>query len=291
MPVALSEHPTTSGFFLGNFWDIRDRDRALTSDDGGADDESIRDSSRRFRIVQPAGVGARHHHRDPRPPALPRRLIVDDVVGPQFYSRVHREEEAVNMRRHSVAAVVLLLSLPALAFIGDSAEHAPPSTGTFAYNSFIPAPGSSYVDPIFNETVRRLTGDGTHDDLYARNMWWNASGTRLLHRSQAGGSDRWRVIDVATGTVTHDNIPFGSIASDGGFDPVDPDVLYSLIEDNGSGRGELRKITLGPAGTWTPEVYFTAPAPIHELGGTINWLDASGRYMVVRYGPEPSVYV
>jgi hypothetical protein len=197
----------------------------------------------------------------------------------------------MNMRRYSIGALVLLLSLPALGFIGDTAEHAPPSTGPLAYNSFIPAPGGSYVDPVFNETVRRLTSDGAHDDLYAKNMWWNASGTRLLHRSQAGGSDRWRVIDVATGTVTHDNIPFGSIAGDGGFDPVDPDLLYSLIEDNGSGRGELRKITLGPAGTWSWQVYFTAPAPLHGLGGTINWLDANGRYMVVRYGPEPSVYV
>jgi hypothetical protein len=195
------------------------------------------------------------------------------------------------MRRYSVGALVVLLSLPALAFIGDSAEHAPPSSGAFAYNSFIPAPGASYVDPVFNETVRRLTSDGSQDDLYARNMWWNATGTRLLHRSQAGGSDRWRVIDVATGAVTHDDIPFGSVAGDGGFDPVDPDVLYSVIDDNGSGRGELRKITLGPGGTWTPQVYFTAPAPIHQLGGTINWLDATGRYMVVRYGAEPSVYV
>jgi hypothetical protein len=197
----------------------------------------------------------------------------------------------MNMGRYSTGALVLLLSLPALGFIGDTAEHAPPSTGPFAYNSFVPAPGGTYVDPVFNETVRRLTGDSSHSDLYARNMWWNADGTRLLHRSQAGGSDRWQVIDVATGTVTHDNIPFGSIASDGGFDPVDRDVLYSLIEANGSGRGELRKITLGPGGTWTSAVYFTAPAPLRGLGGSINWLDASGRYMVVRYGPEPSVYV
>jgi hypothetical protein len=38
-------------------------------------------------------------------------------------------------------------------------------------------------------------------------------------------------------------------------------------------------------------VYFTAPAAIGRLGGSMNWLDAGGRYMLVRFGAEPSVHV
>jgi hypothetical protein len=48
--------------------------------------------------------------------------------------------------------------------------------------------------------------------------------------------------------------------------------------------------TMGPS--WTDVVYFTAPARIGSLGGTLNWLDASGQYMLVRYGGSgPSVYL
>src|SRR5439155_5270472 len=44
---------------------------------------------------------------------------------------------------------------------------------------------------------------------------------------------------------------------------------------------------------WSDAIFFTAPggAAIGDLGGTLNWMDASGRYMLVRYGPEPSVYL
>src|SRR5688572_14807914 len=62
----------------------------------------------------------------------------------------------------------------------DALVHAPPATGPFAYNSFVPAltTGASYVDPVFGTTVKRLTTDHVQDDIYARNMWWNADETR-----------------------------------------------------------------------------------------------------------------
>src|SRR5205807_10479805 len=70
-------------------------------------------------------------------------------------------------------AVGVLGALPAVAARTDSAVYAPPGRGRFAYNAFVPArtPGFSYVDPVFRETVRRLTTDHAHDDIYARNMW------------------------------------------------------------------------------------------------------------------------
>lgn len=182
---------------------------------------------------------------------------------------------------------IVFCGLVVAAFISDNGSHPPPATGTYAYNSFVPSlpPNSSYVDPVFGETVNRLTADGSHDDIYARNMWWNADGTLYLHRSQSGGKDRWQVINAATGTVEYDNIPFGSSAADGGFDPVNPNVLYYYSGSN------IERVTLEGSGTWATDTYFTAPATIESLGGTLNWFDANGQYLVVRYGPEPSVHV
>jgi hypothetical protein len=193
----------------------------------------------------------------------------------------------------AIAGVVLLVATSPFAALTGSAIYAPPATGTFAYNAFVPAstPGAAYLDPVFGRTVRRLTTDHTHDDLYARNMWWNADGSRFLHRATDGTPwpDYWDVIDVATGTVTHRGLPNGGAisAADGGFDPVDPNALYYYAVDG------IHKITLNANGGWSDALYFAPPAgaTLRPLGGTLNWLDASGRYMVVRYGAEPSVYL
>src|SRR5215470_5806350 len=193
----------------------------------------------------------------------------------------------------AVAGFVLLAADIPFAALTGSAVSAPPATGSFAYNTFIPAlvPGASYVDPVFGENVRRLTTDHTPDDIYARNMWWNADGTRYLHRATDGTPfpDYWDVIDVATGSITHTGLPNGGAisAADGGFDPVDPNALYYYAANG------IHRITLNANGTWSDALYFAPPAgaPLRTLGGTLNWLDAKGRYMLVRYGAEPSVYL
>jgi len=192
-------------------------------------------------------------------------------------------------------AVVLLAPAGASGAMSGPGSHPPPASGPFAYNSFLPPsnPGSAYTDPVFGETVRRVTADNARDDIYARNMWWSADEKRYLHRTQfvRGKNDAWDVIDVATGVVTHTGIPFGSFAADGGFDPVNPNVLFYLVQNRGDKHGEIHQVTLNPGGTWTDVVYFTAPAAIDRLGGSMNWLDAGGRYMLVRFGAEPSVHV
>jgi len=161
----------------------------------------------------------------------------------------------------------------------------PPSSGPYAYNTFVPL--ATYADPVHGTIVRRVTTDHGRDDLYGRNMCWSSDGRRYLHRTQGvpGKPDAWDVIDVRSGIVTHTGIPFGTIAADGGFDAVDADVLYAL-----SGR-EIRRILLQSCGRWTDQAYFTAPDELRELGGSINWQDRGGRFMLVRYGPEPSVRV
>src|SRR6266481_9143758 len=132
-----------------------------------------------------------------------------------------------------IAIVIAVLSVPTVAQLlglGDSLSHPPTALGTFAYNSFVSpvTPGASYVDPVFGATVRRVTTDHSHDDLCARNMWWNADETRYLHRNPngTGFEDYLAVINVATGQVTHNGIPIGTLPGDEGFDPVNPNVLY-----------------------------------------------------------------
>ena len=174
-----------------------------------------------------------------------------------------------------------------LSGLTDTLLHAPPATGPLAYNSFVPAltTGASYVDPVFGATVKRLTTDHMYDDIYARNMWWNADETRYFHQG--------KIINLVTNTVEYTGLPLSnelclnSGCNNEGFDPVDPNVYYYHT------GATIRKVTLQAGGTWTNTVYFTAPggAALKDLGSTLNWWDASGRYFLVRYGPEPSVYL
>src|SRR5947209_8539784 len=80
--------------------------------------------------------------------------------------------------------IVLSLYAPAIAqWAGrsdDGISHPPSAVGSLAYNTFVPlpGPGASYLDPVFGTTVLRVTSDRSPDDIYARNMWWNADETR-----------------------------------------------------------------------------------------------------------------
>jgi hypothetical protein len=182
---------------------------------------------------------------------------------------------------------LLLVCLPAIlgfpGLLDDGASHPPPTTGGFAYNTFVPASpiGTTYVEPVFGPTVQRVTTDGAEDDSYARNMWWNADETRYFHRG--------KIINLVSNTVEYTGIPgaTGSFNFDMGFDPVDPNVLYYFL------GASIHKVTLQAGGTWADTIYFTTPGSValQSLGGTLNWIDPSGRYMLVRYGAEPSVYV
>jgi len=132
-----------------------------------------------------------------------------------------------------VLTIIALFSAPTGAqFVGltdDGLSHPPPGTGLLAYNTFVPslAQGASYMDPVFGTTVLRVTSDHSVDDIYARNMWWSADETRFLHRNKngTGFADYLAVIDMASGAVTHNGIPIGSIPGDEGFDPVDPNAV------------------------------------------------------------------
>jgi|SRR5436190_8674475 len=189
-------------------------------------------------------------------------------------------------RRLCLSMVILVLgfllssSLVLRAYMSDALSHPPPATGTYAFNTFVPpnTPGATYVDPVFGSTIRRLTADHQTDQIYTRNMWWNADGTLYFHNHT--------IISTQTGAVAYTNLPTGG-NSDYGFDPIDPKV-YFYGDRSGP---NLRKVTLGAGGTFTDVLYLTVSSNLLSLGETINWLSADGRYMVLRYGPEPSVHV
>src|SRR3989344_6545940 len=197
-------------------------------------------------------------------------LVLSSIISGQNFSALN------------VAQVVTSAQL-----VDDGLSHPPPATGTYAYNNFIPASGTSYIDPVFGSTVRRLSATGATDDIYSRNMKWNADGTRFLRSAIINGGDYYNVIDTVTGTVTHSRIPLATTSNscDGGFDPVNPNVYYYPSGTN------LRKITLQSGGTWTDVIAFTAPSTLKSLGCTINSWSADGRYIILRYGAEPSVRV
>jgi hypothetical protein len=159
--------------------------------------------------------------------------------------------------------------------LDDGVSHPAPATGAFAYNTFVP--GASYTDPVFGTTVKRLTSDHATDDLYARAGFWNANGTRYLHKTT--------IQKVSDGSIEYSNIPVGARSFDRSFDPVNPDVLYYMSGNT------IRKITLGAGGAFTDVVYLDVGTPTLSLGGETDWLDAVGTHMIVRYGSEPSIHV
>src|SRR5687767_12319088 len=108
------------------------------------------------------------------------------------------------------AALITAVVTPAAAYVTDSATHAPPTSGAYAYYSTygtfgpdrtgFPAKGQTFVDPVFGSTIRRLTnelGQTSRSDIYAKNGFWNADGTRMFHNTVGGNT----IVDTTTGAV------------------------------------------------------------------------------------------
>ncbi len=186
------------------------------------------------------------------------------------------------------AALITAVVTPAAAYVTDSVTHAPPTTGAYAYYSTFgtfgpdragfPALGQTFVDPVFGSTIRRLTsetGQASSSDIYAKNGFWNSDGTRMLHRNP---TDDRVIIDTTTGAVVRSNVP-GDF--DGSFAPDDPDTWYYF---NGA---NLEKFSVA---TGTTSVVKTFPGTLGGLGGSTDWVDNSGRYMVLNIGGSVRVW-
>jgi hypothetical protein len=183
--------------------------------------------------------------------------------------------------------VSLLLSwlYPAAAcgYITDSAVHSPPDCGAYAYNTFtpaqagFPATGQSYVDPVFGETLLRLTSiypsTGGSGIIYGVNGLWNADGTRYLHHNPSNQVD---VLNTTTGAVVRANVPYPVTTTDAvSFDPVNADVFYYT-------SGTILKSYSLSSGTSTNVKTFGGT--LGGLSQSADWIDKTGRYMLLNIG-------
>jgi hypothetical protein len=184
--------------------------------------------------------------------------------------------------------VVPPIVVPPGRYITDALAHPPPMSGAFGYNTFkpgasgFPAVGGTYVDPVFGATVRRLTnevGSQSDSEIYSRNGFFNADGTLMHHRTPSGHA----IIDTATGAVVRKPpVMFNDQSS---FDPVDPDAWWSF--DKSGSSPVLTKYSVSrPAQTTTK----TLPGNLGQNGGSVDWIDRSGRYMVLSVGGATRVY-
>ncbi|MDP3963296.1 MAG: Ig-like domain-containing protein [bacterium] len=200
----------------------------------------------------------------------PFGLVASDgaeVMDPDFYIRI--------------GGVPIIVQIPLTSCgITDAVNHIPPTVGTYAYNTFrtgasgFPGLGQTYVDPVFGCTIRRITNDfpgQSFSDIYAKNGWWNADGSRFAHRVSSGIN----VIDPVTGATVRSSIPIGSVsAAHGMFDPVDSNAWYYV---NGA---SLMKFNISSGVTTTLKNF---PATLESSGGSVDWVDRTGRYFVVCY--------
>lgn len=180
---------------------------------------------------------------------------------------------------------ILFFSLSSLAALTDSAIHAPPSSGTYGFNSFMPGTagfpvvGGTFDDPIFGSTVKRLTnveGNSNNDEIYAHH-WANANGTFAFHRDTMG----MHIIAIATGQKVYTNQPTGIAHFDNFFDALDPDKYYYF-----SGNNLMRR----NLALQTDTVMKVFPAPLQTNGGSLNIQSQNGQFFTVRYANTNKVW-
>jgi hypothetical protein len=211
---------------------------------------------------------------------------------------VSRRNRASLLHRVLVSTLLLGLLNPiapaprsagAAGSITDAASHHPPASGPYAYfatygtfspsQAGFPAVGGTFVDPVFGSTIRRLTNEldqFSDSENYGKNGFINADATLMHHRAPSGHN----IIDTTTGQVVRANVPFNM---DSSFAPDDPDVFYWF----NSGNPTLNKYSVS---TGTSTVVKTFAASLGPVGGSVDWIDGSGRYMVLMLGGAIRVY-
>ena len=180
---------------------------------------------------------------------------------------------------------------PAVAagYVTDTAVHAPPGSGTYAYyatsgvfgpdQSGFPRQGESFVDPVFGSTIKRLTnemGQASNSEIYSKNGYFNANGTLVHHRSPSGHN----IIDTRTGQVVRASVAFNY---DSSFAPDDPDAWYHFA----FGDTTLYKYSVSSGNRTAVKTF---PGALASLGGSVDWIDRTGRYMVLNIGGATRVY-
>lgn len=176
---------------------------------------------------------------------------------------------------------LLWLSLPALGYLTDAGIHAPPTSGAYNYNAFTPPTlGNTYTDPVFGETIRRVSDVGAvanDDDIYAHH-WANADGTYMFRTGNAA-TGSLSIIDTVTGEELWGNQPVGNSSlarTNIQWHPTNPDKYQyinstSLVERTLSTQTETTFFNLATHGGGTFDNY----------GGSLPWVDGTGEYYLI----------
>ncbi len=180
----------------------------------------------------------------------------------------------------ALSLITLVTATPGGAYVGDGSVRMPPTSGSQAYGVFgpneatFPKAGGSYVDSVFGSTVRRITGEfpnAANNDIYSKNGFWNADGMLMFHHAASGAKN---IVSALNGATKCADVP-GNF--DGSFDPIDRDTWYwfneggtTLTRFSVKSCSNVGSIDLGGA--------------LGALGGSVDWIDSSGPYMVLNIG-------
>lgn len=159
----------------------------------------------------------------------------------------------------------------------DTAAHAPPTTGQYAYNTWnvndgnFPAIGGTWVDPVFGATIRRLQNDTAGSDMYSHH-WINSDSTW-------GFGDRGVVIDMVTGEILYSDsevpVQGGNESADICWHPTEPHKYFRF---NGAALVERDLVAQ------SDNTVHTFSGTLAPLGGSVNFVSADGNIFVVRPG-------
>lgn len=180
-------------------------------------------------------------------------------------------------------ACLTLTAHQAWAWITDTALHPPPCCGTYGYERWTPAAatfpavGGTYLDPIFGETLTRVTNiypaTTGNSIIYGINGRWNADSTAYLHQVS---SSQVNLINPQTGATIRTSVPYPLTTTDEvSFDPVDPDIYYYTNGVN------LTKYSISGNTSTTVKTF---GATLGGLGQSGNWIDKTGHYFLLNIG-------
>jgi hypothetical protein len=212
-------------------------------------------------------------------------------------------------RRIRVLKVVFSMVLQFLAvgvcfgFLADTDSHPPPSSGTYIYSppgAFCPnvspfsAVGKTYVDPVFGETVKRITdvyGSSWRAADYSAHLNINANNTMCFIEGSGGG---WYIHSLANGSLLKSSGFQSPYVNNFQWHPTDSDKLLTmtssaLYEYSYSANSSTLIATFGSGlnnGGTADFTNATGRYYVGNVGGTLRFYD---RTTSTFYGNQPSV--
>lgn len=178
------------------------------------------------------------------------------------------------MRRLLPASLVALCATPGLA----RAQVSDPNRVIGSSGLSAPAAGGTVTDPAFGVTIRRLTDRGENGGLataeYPQLQAVNADETRILLSTETD----YRVMDIATGQVTHQGIGLSMPR----WHPMDPDVIIGFNRRSGADVRFQHLELLGGGMAMTRDVVNVSNLGFRSLTlGSWEEASADGRYIPI----------